>query len=85
MEATTAIYTLLFLTLTACVPSWVWSGDYEPPEAPEDVAESVKASDRILTNSPLRGFRPKNGVEATVVRVISGDTIEVEVEGERLI
>ena len=79
------IYTLLFLTLISCVPSWVWSGDYEPPEDPDEVAETLRATDRILTNSPLRGYITKNGVEATVVRVISGDTIEVEVEGERLI
>jgi len=79
------IYIPLFLTLIACVPSWVWSGDYKPPEVPEDVAESVKATDRILRNSPLRGYLPRNAVEAEVVRVISGDTIEVEIEGERLI
>lgn len=79
------IYTLLFLTLISCVPSWVWSGDYKPSEDPEEVAETLKATDRILNNSPLRGYRPGNSVEAKVVRVISGDTIEVEIEGERLI
>lgn len=79
------IYIPLFLTLIACVPSWALSKDEEPPEVPEDVAETLKATDYILRNSPLRGYRARNGVEAEVVRVISGDTIEVEIEGERLI
>ena len=37
--------------------------------------------DRILGNSPGRAYRPKKLEEAKVVKVINGDTIEVELNG----
>ena len=40
--------------------------------------------DRILGNSPGRAYRTKKVTEAKVVKVINGDTIEVEIDGAKM-
>lgn len=43
-----------------------------------------KEIDRILGNSPGRAYRVKKVTEAKVVKVINGDTIEVEIDGVKM-
>lgn len=69
------------------VPSLIQSfkPDAEAASVDESVAAASKRADILLRNSPGRGFRPKTTIEAKVTKVLSGDTIEVEIAGETVI
>ena len=47
----------------------------------DSVSTTQREIDRILGNSPGRAYRKKKVREANVVKVINGDTIDVEVDG----
>ena len=47
----------------------------------DSVSTTQREIDRILGNSPGRAYRKKKVQEAIVIKVINGDTIEVEIDG----
>ena len=47
----------------------------------DSVSTTQREIDRILGNSPGRAYRKKKTQEAKVIKVINGDTIEVEIDG----
>ena len=51
----------------------------------EGISEAAEKIDRLLRNSPGRGYRAKSKTEARVLKVLDGDTIEVEIDGERIL
>ena len=69
------------------VPSLMQSfkPEAEAANIDERAAEASKRTDAVLRNSPGRGFRPKTTTDAKVTKVLSGDTIEVEIAGETVI
>ena len=59
--------------------------DSQGIEASQDfVSTTQKDIDRILGNSPGRAYRTKKIQEAKVIKVINGDTIEVEIDGVKI-
>ena len=79
-------------------PSWLNMSELSFPSFPgnekiegveasldDSASQTIRETRLILQNSPGRGYRSRKGIEAEVIRVVDGDTIEVEVEGETMI
>lgn len=65
--------------------SWPNQGKVEAVPLDESAMLAKEAVDRIIANSPGRGYRAKNMESAEVTKVFDGDTIEVYTNGGLMI